>query len=123
MAVFTKINKADISKIENSFKLGKIINYHGIKKGIENTNYYIRFKNQKTVLTIFEKRVNSKDLPFFMNLMDELSKLKIVCPSPIKNIRGVYLFKIRNKKACLVTFLKGGDKKKLRPSDLSLIHI
>ena len=85
MAVFTKINKADISKIENSFKLGKIINYHGIKKGIENTNYYIQFKNQKTVLTIFEKRVNSKDLPFFMNLMDELSKLKIVCPSPIKN--------------------------------------
>ena len=49
MAVFTKINKADISKIENSFKLGKIINYHGIKKGIENTNYYIQFKNQKTV--------------------------------------------------------------------------
>ena len=121
MAVFTKIDKADISKIENSFKLGKIINYHGIKKGIENTNYYIQFKNQKTVLTIFEKRVNSKDLPFFMNLMDELSKLKIVCPSPIRNIKGAYLFKIRNKKACLVTFLKGGDKKKLSPSDCKQI--
>ena len=78
-------------------------------------------KNQKTVLTIFEKRVNSKDLPFFMNLMDELSKLKIVCPSPIKNIKGAYLFKIRNKKACLVTFLKGGDKKKLSPSDCKQI--
>ena len=93
MAVFTKINKADIDKIENSFKLGKIINYHGIKKGIENTNYYIQFKNQKTVLTIFEKRVNSKDLPFFMNLMDELSKLKIVCPSPIKNIKELIFSK------------------------------
>ena len=98
MAVFTKINKTDINKIENSFKLGKVINYDCIQIGIENTNYYLEFKNKKTVLTIFEKRVNSKDLPFFMNLMDELSKLKIVCPSPIKNIKGAYLFKIRNKK-------------------------
>ena len=117
MAVFTKINKADISRIENSFKLGKVRNYHGIKKGIENTNYYLQFNNQKTVLTIFEKRVNSKDLPFFMNLMNGLSKLKIVCPKPIKNRKGSYLFKIKNKKACLVTFLKGRDKKKLSQSE------
>ena len=41
MAVFTKINKIDILKIEKDFNLGKIKNYHGIKKGIENTNYFI----------------------------------------------------------------------------------
>ena len=117
MAVFTKINKTDISIIENNFKLGKVINYHGIKKGIENTNYYLEFKKEKTVLTIFEKRVNKKDLPFFMKLMHGLSKLKIVCPSPIKNKKGSYLFKIKSKNACLVTFLKGRDKKKLTPSD------
>ena len=58
MAVFTKINKTDISKIESNFKLGKVINYHGIKKGIENTNYYLEFKIENSVLTIFEKRVN-----------------------------------------------------------------
>ena len=121
MAVFTKINKADIIKIENSFKLGQVKKYYGIKKGIENTNYYLQFKNKKTVLTIFEKRVNSKDLPFFMNLMHGLSKLKIICPSPIKNKKGSYLFKIKNKKACLVTFLKGGDKKKLSSSDCKQI--
>ena len=115
MAVFTKINKADISKIEKIFKLGKVRNFHGIKKGIENTNYFLEFKNQKTVLTIFEKRVKTKDLPFFMKLMHGLSKLGIVCPNPIKNKKGSYLFKIKNKSACLVTFLKGGDKKKLNP--------
>ena len=41
-----------------------------------------------------------------------LSKLKIVCPRPIKNKKGSYLFKIKGKSACLVTFLKGKDKKK-----------
>ena len=62
MAVFTKINEKDIRKIENNFNLGKVKNYHGIKKGIENTNYYLEFKNKKTVLTIFEKRVNKKNI-------------------------------------------------------------
>ena len=117
MAVFTKINKKDIRKIESKFNLGEVKNYHGIKKGIENTNYYLEFKNRKTVLTIFEKRVNKKDLPFFMKLMHGLSKFKIICPSPIKNNKGSYLFKIKNKSACIVTFLKGGDKKKLNPLD------
>ncbi len=121
MAVFTKIKKSDINKIEKNFKLGKVKNYHGIKKGIENTNYYLEFRKEKTVLTIFEKRVNSKDLPFFMKLMYGLSKLKIICPCPIKNKKGSYLFKIRNKNACLVTFLKGEDKKKLNPSDCEQI--
>jgi len=121
MAVFTKINTEDIIKIENSFKLGKVRKYHGIKKGIENTNYYLEFKNRNTVLTIFEKRVSKKDLPFFMKLMHGLSKLGIVCPNPIKNKKGSYIFNIKNKKACLVTFLKGGDKKKLSPLDCKQI--
>ena len=121
MAVFTKINKTDISKIEKNFNLGKIRYYNGIKKGIENTNYFLKFRNKKTVLTIFEKRVNKRDLPFFMKLMYGLSNHNIVCPRPIKNKKGSYLFKIRNKNACLVTFLKGNDKKKLSPSDCNQI--
>ena len=117
MAVFTKINQNDFLKIQNSFNLGKIIKFHGIKKGIENTNYYIEFEKKKTVLTIFEKRVDSKDLPFFMKLMSGLSKLKIVCPDPIISKKGFFLFKIKNKNACLVSFLKGNDKKKLKIED------
>ena len=90
MAVFTKINKRDILNIQNFFNIGKIINYHGIKEGIENTNYLIFTKRQKFILTIFEKRVKKKDLPFFMKLMDKLSNLKIKCPSPLKNKKGNY---------------------------------
>ena len=117
MAVFTKLNKKDFLKVENFFNIGKISKYKGIKKGIENTNYFIKFEKKKTVLTIFEKRVNSKDLPFFMKLMSGLSKLKIVCPEPIKSKKGSFLFKIKNKNACLVSFLKGNDKKKLNTKD------
>ena len=121
MAVFTKINTKDISNIENRFNLGKIKIYKGIKKGIENTNYLIQTKNKKYILTIFEKRVHggckSKDLPFFMKLMSKLSKLKIKCPEPIKNKKGSYIFKLKNKNACIVSFLEGKDKKQLSVND------
>tara|TARA_B100000029_G_scaffold101429_1_gene91712 strand:- start:2263 stop:3228 length:966 start_codon:yes stop_codon:yes gene_type:complete len=110
VAVYTKITLRDINLIEKYFNIGKINSFIGIKKGIENTNYLIKTKHKKYILTIFEKRVHSKDLPFFMKLMSGLAKNKIKCPKPIKNKKGNHLFKIKNKNACIVTFLKGKDK-------------
>ena len=113
MAVYTKINKKDLLTINKKFVDKKFINFKGIKQGIENTNYLLKSKNEKFILTIFEKRVLKKELPFFMKLMDQLSNSKINCPKPLKNKNGDYLFKLKNKSACIVTFLKGKDKKKL----------
>ncbi len=113
MAVYTKINKKDISHINEKFQIEKIVNFKGIKQGIENTNYLLISKNQKFILTIFEKRVFKKEIPFFMKLMDQLNDSKINCPKPLKNKDGSYLLKIRNKTACVVSFLKGKDKKSL----------
>ncbi len=117
MAVYTRINQSDLSLIEKNFNIGKIVSFSGIKKGIENTNYLIKTNKKKIILTIFEKRVQKRDLPFFMNLMFGLSKNKIKCPEPIKNKKGKYLFKIKNKTACLVSFLKGKDKNQLKTND------
>ena len=117
MAVYTRINQSDLSLIEKNFKIGKIYSFSGIQKGIENTNYLIKTNKKKIILTIFEKRVQLKDLPFFMNLMFGLSKNKIKCPEPIKDKKGRYLFKIKNKTACLVSFLDGKDKNQLTNKD------
>ena len=121
MAVYTKINKTEIQIVENKFDIGKVLSFSGIKKGIENTNYIIKTKSKKYILTIFEKRVNSKDLPFFMKLMYGLSKLKIKCPEPVKSIDGKYLIKLKNKNACIVSFLNGKDKKNLSPKDCYIV--
>ncbi len=111
MAVYTKINKKNISLINKKFDIEKFISFQGIKQGIENTNYLLKTKNKKYILTIFEKRVSNKELPFFMKLMEILNNSKINCPRPIKNKNGNYLFELKNKKACIVTFLEGNDKK------------
>ena len=117
MAVYTKISKNDIISIDRKFNLGKIISFRGIKKGIENTNYLIRTKNNKYILTIFEKRVQKKDLPFFMSLMDKLNNHKINCPKPQKSKKGNYLVNIKNKPASIVSFVEGKDKNKLKIKD------
>ena len=117
MAVYTKISKNDIISIDRKFNLGKIISFKGIKKGIENTNYLIRTKNNKYILTIFEKRVQKKDLPFFMSLMDKLNNHKINCPKPQKSKKGNYLVNIKNKPASIVSFVEGKEKNKLKIKD------
>ncbi len=113
MAVYTKISKKEVSYINKKFEVEKIINFKGIKQGIENTNYLLKSRNKKFILTIFEKRVSQKEIPFFMKLMDHLNNLKINCPKPLKNKSGNYLIRIKNKTACIVSFLDGKDKKKL----------
>ena len=113
MAIYIKISRNDISAIEKKFNIGKIISFSGIKKGIENTNYLLKTKNQKYILTIFGKRVEKKDIPFFINLMSKLNKFKINCPVPQRNKKGNSLFYIKNKPSVIVSFVEGKDKSKL----------
>tara|TARA_B110000858_G_C17470549_1_gene322569 strand:- start:134 stop:382 length:249 start_codon:yes stop_codon:yes gene_type:complete len=77
MAVYTKINNKDVLSLGKNYNIDKIIKYEGIKKGIENTNYLLKTNKKKFILTIFEKRVKKKDLPFFMSLMEKLNQKKL----------------------------------------------
>ena len=113
MAVYTKINNKDILVLSKNYSIDKIIKFEGIKKGIENTNYLLKTNKKKFILTIFEKRVQKKDLPFFMNLMNKLNQKKIICPKPLKSKNGKLLSVIKGKSACIVTFLEGKDKANL----------
>ena len=117
MAVYTRVNSKDISYIEKNYNIGKIKSFTGIKKGIENTNYLLKTENKKFILTLFEKRVQEKDLPFFMNLMEKLNKHKINCPEPQRNKKGGFLIKIKSKTASIVSFVEGKDKLKLNPKN------
>lgn len=113
MAVYTKITSKHISQINKKFNFGKIISFKGIKKGVENTNYLLKTKTNKYILTLFEKRVDQKDIPFFMKLMKQLNKSEIKCPRPLNDNMGNYQFKIKKKTACIVSFLEGKDKRQL----------
>ena len=45
--------------------------------------------------------------------MDKLNNHNINCPKPLKSKNGSDLIKLKNKKACIVSFINGKDKIKL----------
>ena len=121
MAVYTKFNHKKIEEILSNYNLGKLDQFKGIEEGIENTNYFLSVDNKKFILTIYEKRVNSEDLPFFSDLMSSLNKSNFKCPAPIINKRNKTITDFEGKKLMIVSFLEGRAKKNLSPPNCKSI--
>lgn len=123
MAVYTKLTENNLKDFLSKYNLGELLKYKGIKEGIENTNYYIETVKGKFILTVYEKRVEEKDLPFFMGLMRNLFDANFPSPEPIINKNGNYITEIVNKKAALVSFLNGNVKTNLSPENCNKVGI
>jgi len=117
MAVYTKISEEKLRDFFLKYNLGKLLEHKEIKEGIENTNYFIRTESGKFILTLYEKRVDEKDLPFFIGLMKNLYDQNFPSPQPIINNNGNYISEILGKKAAVVSFVDGNAKKILSPDN------
>ena len=117
MAVYTKLSEIELKKLFSKYDLGELLNYKEIEEGIENTNYFIQTDKDKFILTLYEKRVKEKDLPFFIGLMRNLYDKNFPSPQPIINKNGNYISEVKGKKAAIVSFLDGKAKKVLNPND------
>ncbi len=113
MAVYTKLAHQEVEQFLEQYNINNFKDYKGITEGVENTNYFINTLEQDYILTIYEKRVDENDLPFFINLLSNLSENKFPCPKPIANKNNQKINKIKNKNAALVTFLNGQSKNKI----------
>ncbi len=117
MAVYTKLNKENVEDILSNYSIGRLEEFKGIQDGIENTNYFLLVDNKKYILTIYEKRVKEKDLPFFSDLMTGLNKENFKCPVPIKNKNNKTISGYKNKSLMIVSFLEGKAKNILNPDN------
>ena len=72
---------------------------------------------------MYEKRVEEKDLPFFIGLMKNLYNQNFPSPEPIINKNGNYISEILKKKAAVVSFLDGVSKNNLTANDCFEIGI
>lgn len=105
MAVYTKITEQDIGHLFQEYD--GIEQLNGITEGVENTNYLVETNNQKKfIFTIFEKRTNETDLPFFHKAMNEFNQNGITCPTPI-TINKNDIFKIKKKTCAIYSFIEG----------------
>ena len=121
MAVYTKLNQNKIEQILSNYNLGKLDSFKGIEEGIENTNYFLSISKKKFILTVYEKRVKSEDLPFFSGLMSSLNKANFKCPAPIFNNQNNTITDFEGKKLMIVSFLEGKAKQNLTPANCKTV--
>jgi len=87
--------------------VGELHSYKGIAEGVQNTNYLVRTSKTSFILTLYEKLVETKDLPFFLGLMEHLATHDISCPLPVEDKNGQVLKTLSGRPAVMVTFLDG----------------
>jgi homoserine kinase type II len=107
MAVYTIITDAMIDRLLLQYDIGKHRALTGITQGVENTNYKLETDQGHFILTIYEKRVDPTDLPFFINLKTHLAEQGYPCPTPVRANDGHVLQNIQGKSMAIVSFLNG----------------
>ncbi len=107
MAVYTIVDDTALNKFLAAHDIGEVLSFAGIAEGVENSNYLLRTTKSHYILTLYEKRVNVDDLPFFIELMTHLSAAGMNCPLPVVARDGQILHELAGRPCALFSFLDG----------------
>lgn len=119
MAVYTHLASHEIEAMLDAYDVGELTSAIGIAEGVENSNYLLVTERDgqevKYILTIFEKRVEEAELPFYMGLMEHLAGKAIPCPLPVHARDGSIIQRTPDgKPAVLVSFLTGRSVRQIQ---------
>lgn len=115
MAVYTEISDVELIDYLKQYNIGELHSLKGIAEGVENSNYLLSTDAGMHILTLYEKRVNVDDLPFFLGLMEHLAKNGLECPQPIALNSGEQLSTLAGRPSAIISYLDGNSVK--RPSN------
>ncbi|MEL7129775.1 MAG: homoserine kinase [Pseudomonadota bacterium] len=107
MAVYTHVSDETLNTFLSGYDLGEPRAFKGIAEGVENSNFYLETTQNRYILTLFEKRVDPKDLPWFIAVTEQLAASGFPCPRPIRAKDGSALRTLEGRPALIVEFLTG----------------
>ncbi|MGD9915213.1 MAG: homoserine kinase [Rhizobiaceae bacterium] len=107
MAVYTDIGERELAEFLTQYSIGTLKSYKGIAEGSENSNYLLHTSDGVFILTLYEKRVDAADLPFFLGLMQHLAARGLSCPLPVPRLDGAPTGMLGGRPAAIITFLEG----------------
>ena len=107
MAVYTDVNENELGAFLKAYPVGELLSYKGIAEGTENSNFLVHASTGSYILTLYEKRVDKADLPFFLGLMGHLARKGISCPLPVTAHDGTVIGTLAGRPAVIITFLEG----------------
>lgn len=112
MAVYTHVPAEALGPFLAGYDCGTLVSAKGIAEGVENSNYLVETtgqdgKGHRYILTLYEKRVDPDDLPFFIDLLDHLGARGCKVPRFIPDRAGRRMQQLCGRPACLIEFLTG----------------
>ncbi|MFC4167408.1 homoserine kinase [Teichococcus aestuarii] len=115
MAVYTEVSDEALRAFLADYDLGELLAFRGIAEGVENSNFALKTsEGGDFVLTLYEKRVDPAELPWFLGLMRHLAAQGVSCPLPVAGRDGIALRELAGRPAAICTFLPGVWPRRVR---------
>jgi homoserine kinase type II len=114
MAVYTEVSDDALAAFLCEYDIGAMVAFRGIAEGVENSNFSLRTTMGDFILTLYEKRVDVAELPWFLGLMEHLAANGLVCPQPVRARDGSALHRLCDRAAAITTFLPGVWPRRVR---------
>lgn len=112
MAVYTHLAAEDLAALIAAYDVGELVSAKGIAEGVSNSNWVVETtgpdgRGARFILTMYERRIDTADLPFFLGLLDHLSARGCAVPRTIHDRDGAAFRTIDGKAVALIEFLPG----------------
>ncbi|MFM7378303.1 MAG: homoserine kinase [Erythrobacter sp.] len=112
MAVYTHLGAEDLARLIAQYAVGELVSAKGIAEGVSNSNWLVETTGSGTsgsrfILTLYERRIDYADLPYFLGLLDHLAAKGCPVPRTIHDRSGASWRMEQGKAAALIEFLPG----------------
>lgn len=121
MAVYTHLAAEDLDEFLAAYDVGELVSAKGIAEGVSNSNWMIETARGRFILTLYERRIEIAELPFFLGLLDHLAAKGCAVPRTIHDRSGAASRKVAGKAAALIEFLPGVSPGKPTPSQAEAV--
>lgn len=112
MAVYTHLGAEQLAELIAQYDVGTLLSAKGIAEGVSNSNWLIETTGSdgagaRFILTMYERRIELGDLPYFLGLLDHLSNRGCPVPRTIHDRTGASFRMHDGKALALIEFLPG----------------
>ncbi|MGB3471533.1 MAG: homoserine kinase [Erythrobacter sp.] len=112
MAVYTHLGAEDLAALIAHYDVGDLVSAKGIAEGVSNSNWLIdttgpNRDGARYILTMYERRIELADLPYFLGLLDYLAANQCPVPRTIHDRDGAAFRMEQGKTVALIEFLPG----------------
>jgi homoserine kinase type II len=115
VAIYTHLTAEGLAGLIAEYDVGELVSAKGIAEGVSNSNWLVETTAGRFILTMYERRIDTNDLPFFLGLLDHLAGKGSPVPRTIHDRAGAAYRSIDGKAVALIEFLPGVSIDRPRP--------